>query len=563
MGEKFYISALFEERFDSFTIYVVEKLFSLDNGKEYFKKYYNSKHYICNNSRAVSYRTRLINWINKNIPNVASIMEYLLGKPLTIGETIIMLSKIFSVEEHVAVGPEIIDPIIIEEENVSIRNMENIISMNKGSCLQPTIIIILKDNDFDRAKNMLKGCPNNTIVKLIKNSGESCVYRIANSGANNVNGFLDAFSRQCFSTCSNTKSEILLSSDYNDNMVINKLLTSLLKVRSCFIEDRKDEDVKKIINNINIEILKLKTANLSLSDKKLLYSFDCMNKLFEIYCFDNGQNLLQAETLADELGSDILRAHTYRFSHYKNISLEEKQQNYTMAEKLFRKYQIADHAAYCKNNNLVLSFYKEFVNTKNFEDLLTYTKNETPGLVGMSIIASNAGTAHLYNLNYTKAIDIYDQNIHYASFQISQKYGMLCNKKIAEHLSGKHIDDNETNGLVRDILFSFGTTKIPFIAANLLMNLISISLQQKKDTALAKEILNIEQVQEIFKMALKNNQLGSGSLCYQIAVLNQKYSNFFSSFDFDIPATKSELTGIRKRFIEQYGLNPTIHNAWL
>ena len=62
---------------------------------------------------------------------------------------------------------------------------------------------------FERAKMLLSKCPHNTNIKFIRNSGETEIHRVINCGADNPDEFLDAFSYQCFSTCSNTKRSIL------------------------------------------------------------------------------------------------------------------------------------------------------------------------------------------------------------------------------------------------------------------------------------------------------------------------------------------------------------------
>ena len=58
-------------------------------------------------------------------------------------------------------------------------------------------------------------------VKLIRNSGETEIFKIINTGALDVSGFLDAFSRHCFSTCSQTKRSVLINNEWSNNSIAN------------------------------------------------------------------------------------------------------------------------------------------------------------------------------------------------------------------------------------------------------------------------------------------------------------------------------------------------------
>lgn len=86
---------------------------------------------------------------------------------VSIPDAITALCKIFTVHEHQAAGPHVIDPIILQEGKITQKTINQLINFNKDSILQPTIIILLKDDSFDRAKVLLSDCPNGINIRYI------------------------------------------------------------------------------------------------------------------------------------------------------------------------------------------------------------------------------------------------------------------------------------------------------------------------------------------------------------------------------------------------------------
>lgn len=115
---------------------------------------------------------------------------------VNISHVVSALCKLFSANTHQAVGPQIIDLIIKEEQYVSCRLIAQLVELHRENILRPAIIIILRDNGFNRAKEVLKECPNGLNVKLVHNSGDTEIYKIINQGAANVHDFVDLFAHQ-------------------------------------------------------------------------------------------------------------------------------------------------------------------------------------------------------------------------------------------------------------------------------------------------------------------------------------------------------------------------------
>ena len=194
----------FKETGEVFTVYVVDRQFSIGRGLEYFKSFKGKPNYIDTNEIAHKRISSVMQWIQKKIPPIAQLIDICFGSllPVNVVDTVTALNKLFGTEQHQAAGPDVIDPIIIQEGKVLTKYLNEIISLYKDCNFRPAIIIILKDNDFDRAKSLLANCPDGIQIKFIKNSGETQFYKVVNTGADNIEGFISAFSHQCFSTCS-------------------------------------------------------------------------------------------------------------------------------------------------------------------------------------------------------------------------------------------------------------------------------------------------------------------------------------------------------------------------
>ena len=170
----------FKETDETFTIYVVEQRFAVMRGLEYFKSYKGTPNYIDANEIAQKRIYSVLQWIQKKIPPVAQLIELCFGSflPVDIVDTITALNKLFGIHEHQAVGPDVIDPIIIQEGKILTKYLNQLIALNKESILRPTIIIILKDNNFERAKQLLANSPNGIHIKFIRNNGETEIFKV-------------------------------------------------------------------------------------------------------------------------------------------------------------------------------------------------------------------------------------------------------------------------------------------------------------------------------------------------------------------------------------------------
>ena len=559
------IDKLFTNDTNIFTVYVVEQRFAVGQGREYFSKFANTPNFFSSEEKAKKFYHKILDKIQNSVtPAADSISNIITGNYIaSIAEIITSLCKLFTVTEHQAAGPNIIDPIIIQEGKVTKNSLTKIINIHKDSILRPTIIILLKDNDFDRAKDILSGCPNGINIKMIRNSGEITTYKVINCGAQDVESFIDSYSEQCYSTCSNTKLEILTSTDWVDNPVISNFSPILFRFRSNLLLDQKEE-IREQLNNTLIGITQYQPDNEV--DSILVRNIECIALLYRVFCNDHGgQDIVRARKLAVSLNNEILLAQVYKCADLlPNCSLEDKYYLYNKAYDTFKKNNMEDHAIYCKNNMLIEQFYSDRVSTDDFKNMYVEAVNNVPGMVGLTHIFNNVGVAYLYCGRSVEAIVIFDRGLEYARNQnrIVQKLALESNKLIAESYSFCIIDENRIRLLFRQIFDGMGVSKLPFLSADYMLNILSVAYRQ--NISLGVELINTYPVKELINESFRSNLLCASERILQLQYLASKYGDKFPILSCcNIPKMHNIACGKRKEFITRYGFNPFDFSTWM
>jgi len=559
------VAELFRETENAFTVHVVEQSFVIGRGNEYFKSFRGKENYIFSDRQIRKRTERILAWICKHTPNIAELIQACLAcsSPASIIDVVSSLSKLFSVSEHQAAGPEVIDPVIIQEGDILKKNLAQFISLHKTSILRPAIIILLRDNDFERAKKLLSHCPNGMVVKMIRNSGEIITYKVINDGAKDVDEFLDAYSRHCFSTCTNTEKGVLLNAEWAENRIVGSLSPAVFQIRSTLINEQKDIALPRVQSLLaEAECIQADNA----SDQKLRDSFLCIAKLLRVYCYDiGGQDINDAWDLAKELNDEVLLAHVYRFSHFfAGCSRTEKQDFLGKAEAIFARNNIADHAVYCLNNNLIHQFAQERIDLVRFHSLQERALADTPGLVGMSHILNNVGVAFLFRGQADRAIEYFDKGIERARDRIVQKLSLLTNRLAARAYSFDLVEEKELRLALRMIFDGMGMQYLPYIASHFVVNTLAISLIQKQvQPGLYHALLHEFKVIDLVQNAFDTNMMGTGSIIKQMETLSVRYPEFQLLDQLRLPRERTPITGIRLDYIVRYGLNPFFFNAWM
>lgn len=484
---------------------------------------------------------------------------FLFGKHPGLAEIITVVHGALGVLGRKASGPEVIDPMIIEEGRVSLKYLYELVELHTDSIIQPTIIILLKDNDFTRAKKMLSGCPHGINVKMIRNNGVSEIYKIINTGADDVPGFLNAFSRQCFSTCSNTKRNILLNDDWAKHSIVRYFSPLMFKIRTCLMHDEK-ENVRADINAL---IKGLDETHKEWNEKEEITSaFKCMAMIYKVYCNDAaGHEMQRALKLAEGLGNELLLAHVYRYAFFlKSKSKAAKESMLERAEDIFRRNNVGDHAIYCKNNRLIQQFYTDSVSAREFTTLHVEAANSYPGLIGMPYIYNNAGVAHLFSGNPAEAVSFFRRGRDYAKHRDTQRFSLMINELITRDCELERIDPIEIRSLVAWIFSVYGAKRLPFITANWLMNCLAISVKQNHGTT--KGLLNDFPITTVFNNALTPGQMGSGSLARHMAIVLSRYGDIGIE-GVVIPRKLAPVTGARLNFLINHSTNPMFFHTWL
>lgn len=559
------INHYFSSDKDDFTVYVVTKQFSLQKGKDFFASYINTEHYISTEAQMEKMIKKSKDMIRANVAPTSDLTS-IFSKDVNVNsmeELIGSLCKLSTVYEHKAIKATIHNPVIILEDKISKRAITKFINLHSDCDKGLKIIIILKDDSFDNAKKLLSECPNNIIIKLINNAGEYIFQRVENAGADNIDIFINSFAEQCYYTCAETSNHLLLNSEWSQNIIYKEYGPSLMRFRTNLLFEQKDE-IKKDLSTFTdrLTLLHGKSEN----EEKLIRTFECMSKLFRVFCNDiGGKDIQDAFELAQFVDNEILKAHVYRYADFlPNCTKEFKEDLYQAGYDIFKQNSMDDCAIYCKNNQLVEQFYTDRVYPSMFKDLMNEAKTTVPGLVGLSHIYNNAGVACLYGGAPDEAIDYFNDGITYAANQhrIVQKLGLKSNKMIALSYSCVTIDENEIEALLRQIVDGMGINKLPFLSADYALNVIAIAFRQKP--VFAKKLINIYKIEDLINVAFATNPMGANHRLLQMQYLSKHYGEYFNLLEkCEIPRIKPQALGKRDKFIEKYGYNPFDFETWL
>ena len=564
------IRDFFKETENNFTVYVVEQRFVLNRGADYFRSFKGKENYIDSNKKIQGRLSRILNGIAKRVPQIMNLTQKVvthssLGTmmtPVGVADTVSSLSKIFTMQQHQAAGPDVIDPIIIQEGSVLQKHVNQLIALHQLSILQPVIIVLLKDNNFERAIKELAACPHNTNIKMIRNTGDSIMYKVINHGASDINDFLEAFSSQCFSTCSNTKRDILLNEECSENSFIRRFAPSILHTRTNFLY--KDKTLER--EHLNTLLLQIEKEDTTETEQEAIFcqTFECILRLYRVFCNDGGQeDIKKAYAIAKHLNNDILLAHVYRYSSLQaELSYNEKIERMDWAHDVFERNAMEDNAVYCRNNSLVRSFDTDFVDVDAFRKLQAKAIYNVPGLVGMSHILNNTGVAHLVTGNADLSFDYFEKGLNYSrtSERSLQRVALLCNYEIANLYSANKINENNLHQIMNMIFDNPELQNIPFISARYAINTISLALQ--KHMSYGMELLHQYPVAQLAQRAFGDNTLGNGQLKMQIDFLTSKFDGLESFSNIQVPTKVNKVTGYREKFISDTGLNPFVFSTW-
>lgn len=559
------IEKLFAQDDNIFTVFVVEQRFVVGRGHEYFQTYFNTQNYISSDKQIKNVFSKAIQTISKNVAPVEKLVNlFTTGfSGVSISDAITSLCQLFTVNEHQLAGPEIIDPIILQEGKITKRAIARLVSLNKDSILRPAIILLLQDNNFERAKELLSECPDGINIKMIWNSGKVEKYKVVNCGAEDIDSFIDSFSKQCYSTCSNTPNGLLLNAEWEENFIVKKYAPMVFKFRTNLLFDQKEEIASELSSFTN------KISNKHSDDQhdeKILRSFECMLKLFRVFCNDfGGQDMLDAQRIAFDLNHELLQAQVYRYAEFlPNYSTQGKIELYKKGYNIFNKYSMEDHALYCKNNMLVEQFYTNSVYPEEFKELQIEAVNNVPGMVGLSHIYNNVGVAYLYCGQAETAIDYFKRGLEYARSQerIVQNLALETNILVAENYSFNLIDENRIYFMMRRILDGMGTYKLPFLAADYALNVLAVALKQNR--CLGKNLIHAFPLKQLLQKSFEVCSINSGERYMQMQYLSTHFGEDFALLtECKIPTKLNVSSGKRAEFIMKYGLNPFDFEIWL
>lgn len=165
-----------------------------------------------------------------------------------------IIAQLIQIIPSIAVGPEILDPIIIEINKGTLPTVHKVVENFASSPIRPIIILLLDStSNMNLIPDILKKLPINLRVAIHNDSGETNIVTVLkNDGASDINEFMDCYASQCFSTCANTNQEIILSNADNKDD-INLISKLFIKCHSSLLIDNK-LDALEDIKAINVKL---------------------------------------------------------------------------------------------------------------------------------------------------------------------------------------------------------------------------------------------------------------------------------------------------------------------
>ena len=152
------------------------------------------------------------------------------------------------------------------------------------------------------------------------------------------------------------------------------------------------------------------------------------------------------------------------------------------------------------------------------------------------------------------------KGLDYSRDRVVQNLALKTNILIAKGYSFEKVEEREIRMLINGIFDNLGTTRLPFISANYVMNALSVSLRYH--SGLAYDLIQHYPIAKLLQNAFDSNILGSGSLARFIDILTADFPEFRIP-KLSYPQHVSIVSGIRANFLINHGYNPTIFNAWL
>ena len=529
--------------------------------QEFINKYRYTKNYVSSRKSFTEMYNRLVFKLKQSIPTLKNLTKELENcSNLKTSVFLRLITCLTQIIPTVAVGPEILDPIIIEANDVTFSLVHKIVETYTSSPIRPIIIILLDQRIQEKElMSLLEKFPINVKVAIQHNSGQTEVMTILkNVGADSISEFIDAYSEQCFCTCGYTDQKILLQNSGIDSE-LSKITSLLMKSHSALLIDSKII-ARDDINKVNYL---LSSSNLN---QDVYNMFKCINSIKSVYANDvGGQDINTAIYCSKQLNNPLLTAFVNKYAYFfPNTSTSEKIELLNSAQAEFSKNNLIDHKLYCINNSLTYSFYSYNIEYEKFNDVLAEAISEIPGMAGLSILYTNTGTALLYNRNPREALDKYKTGLDYAQShnRPAQRIGLLGNIAIAEALTGIQHDTAYYVNTANDMINMPNTNNLSFIQINGLLNLVaSAHYFQNKDAV--KLICSNKEFKRIINDAISPNRLGINSLLIQIKTLSEKGVDFSGSIEQKNKISTLGCSGVRYQYISEHGFNPAINNAWL
>lgn len=436
------------------------------------------------------------------------------------------------------------------------------IEKNQKEFVSPTRIILLMDsNDTDEIKKWLNKCPDSTKLFFINNYNEDdCIKSVVSSvGSENALEFFEFFGKQGFGTCASTPKEILTP---DRDLLLENNAKLLFKFKSNLIDDKKNE----IKTDINDSINELSRINQTSQRNLVTMNLECIARSFRMLCYDSGvKDIKECLELAKEINIEIISANALKFSHFIPTDRRSKQQLLMKAAYIFEKNELIDQKIYCINNSLLHEFsLNDHSGISNeFKSIVKEANSDKCTIAGYPHLLNNFAVSYLFEGNYDKATEIFQDALDYIEpfGKTLQYFAVKSNMFISNFMQNELINEEDLLSFVDSIIKTFGLHKVNYLISHYVLNVLAVCI--KTNLFLYKQIINqYPEIYELFSLGLQNN-MGTGSMIYQMQVLSVKHPDFDLLEKIQKPYKLTEFIGERKNFTDITGFNPFIFNIWL
>lgn len=354
---------------------------------------------------------------------------------------------------------------------------------------------------------------------------------------------VDQYTNNSFSSASRLSVQQFESAIIMDISLHEELAARLFHIRS-IANERGKFATTAAARALSNRLESVANNQLSDADQRIALASKILSNLWLLYCEEGPRALFDnAMAIAKSLNDELMQAHCVRLINTIEPHGTMTDQMLHRAAKTFHEHGLFDFSNFCLNNAYVGKFYTDEYIASAFADVTTASAESIDGFLGRSIMINNVGVAYLVEGDLKNASHWFSRvskepaaPLHALSAEV--------NLAIAHYVDGSDTDGQKLLKLARKTIRQVDR-KYRYQTANLLLNTLLLSKGQPEAAAIRQLATDAG----VFDDPVVNG--GRGTLASLAATCNGEALQPQSG------------PGRRARFIQQHGLVPIFHHAWL